>query len=368
MATIRLILGLAVIGATLVAPGTLSASAVFVDDDAPAGGNGLSWNTAFRHLQDALSAAEIDLQIDEIRVAGGIYKPDLAENVNVVPGSRSESFPLRDGLRLLGGFAGLAGGANPDLRDPDQFVSILSGDLAGNDGPNFQNRSDNSLHVVRATNIAVNTILDGFTISGGNANAVAPNDSGGGLLIKNSNVLITDCLITGNQTAGCQGNFCGGGGISISGVGADGQAAMRRCTVAQNMTLARGGGLRLLNAEGFQMHNCHFVANQAVSGGGVSSENHVAGVSHSFTNALFNANQSSDTGGAFLILGSNDSIINCTIAQNSAGIEGGGLFIQGVDGVDIVNTLIWENEDLFGQSFFAQVALGGLGQAAIEYS
>ena len=46
---------------------------IYVDDDANAGGDGASWDTAFNYLQDALSDAQYG---DEIRVAEGIYVLD----------------------------------------------------------------------------------------------------------------------------------------------------------------------------------------------------------------------------------------------------------------------------------------------------
>lgn len=359
MVTRRLILSLAVFTATLVAPTSLSASVIVVDDDAPAGGNGKTWKTAFRNLQDGLFTADVDLQIDEIRVVGGVYKPDLDEHGNVVPGSRSESFQLRGGVRLLGGFAGLAGGGNPDSRDLGQFVSILNGDLARNDGADFQNRSENSFHVVSAIGVG-SSLLDGFTVTGGNANGSAPDDNGGGIRLESSSLLVSRCSITGNRAV------MGGGGLYITGIGANGPAALVRCTVTQNRADGRGGGLRLFIVHGFQMQSCRFVGNQAFIGGGIASDSDLQEEPHSFINSLFIANTASD-GGGIMILGSNDSIINCTIAQNRASIIGGGLFVQGAE-ISIANTLIWKNEDPHGQSFFAQVARGGLGQATIEHS
>ena len=47
---------------------------LYVDDDAPLGGDGLSWDTAYRFLQDALATAS---DSTEIRVAQGAYQPDL---------------------------------------------------------------------------------------------------------------------------------------------------------------------------------------------------------------------------------------------------------------------------------------------------
>ncbi|MEE8153571.1 MAG: integrin alpha [Phycisphaerales bacterium] len=51
---------------------------LFVDDDAPPGGDGKSWDTAYRFVADALVAAGKG-QVGEIRVAQGVYQPDRDE-------------------------------------------------------------------------------------------------------------------------------------------------------------------------------------------------------------------------------------------------------------------------------------------------
>jgi hypothetical protein len=45
-------------------------------------------------------------------------------------------------------------------------VTVLSGDLLGDDGPEWANRGDNSYHVVTAVLLG-HCRLDGFTVSGG---------------------------------------------------------------------------------------------------------------------------------------------------------------------------------------------------------
>ncbi|MBN2134051.1 MAG: hypothetical protein JW741_31395 [Sedimentisphaerales bacterium] len=55
------------------ASGSTPARTIYVDHDAPGPHEGLSWNTAYKHLQDALAGASAG---DEIRVAQGLYRPD----------------------------------------------------------------------------------------------------------------------------------------------------------------------------------------------------------------------------------------------------------------------------------------------------
>ncbi|MBU0618001.1 MAG: hypothetical protein KKI02_09815 [Planctomycetes bacterium] len=147
-----------------------------MDDDASLGGNGASWTTAFKYLQDALALAEAD---DEIRVAAGIYKPDHDEAGNVMPGDREATFELVSGVGLYGGYAGL-GTDDPDQRDVAQYETTLSGDLNGDDQPDFANYGDNSLHVAYGDFLDADTVLDGFIVTGGNADGSDFGGYGGG--------------------------------------------------------------------------------------------------------------------------------------------------------------------------------------------
>jgi hypothetical protein len=64
-------------------------------------------------------------------------------------------------------------------------TTILSGDIGL-----IGDKSDNSYHVIYADGstyvINNSTVLDGFTIIGGNANGTAPHDSGGGFYCNGS--------------------------------------------------------------------------------------------------------------------------------------------------------------------------------------
>src|SRR5438477_4641383 len=117
---------------------TAAAQIVYVDDDAPPGGDGRSWNSAFNRLDQALAAVPREA---ELRIAQGVYKPTTGLDP-------SATFEVA-GVALRGGYAGL-GAPDPDARDWALYRTVLSGDLLANDGPpgSFENYNDNARHIM----------------------------------------------------------------------------------------------------------------------------------------------------------------------------------------------------------------------------
>ena len=96
-----------------------------VDSSADAGGNGLSWGTAYNTLWAALEAVNIPDGLWEIWVAQGTYTPVLFDSAFIIDGKTGA---LNDRIVLLGGYAGLnaPSGISPDARDPKLYPTIPS--------------------------------------------------------------------------------------------------------------------------------------------------------------------------------------------------------------------------------------------------
>ena len=388
----KLICWVAVAVAGLGGAAVQAGTVLHVDDDAPLGGDGLSWDTAYRFLQDALADAA---GVTEIRVAQGTYKPDQDEAGNVTSGDRQATFQLINGVALMGGFAGL-GAPTPDDRDITGFETILSGDLLGDDGPNFANNGENSFHVTRGGGTGDTAVLDGFTITGGNANGPFPDFARGGGMWNNggsptvtnctfrgnsgdygsgmgnrnnSSPTVTNCTFSGNSTA-----LVGGGGgmlndnsssptvtnCAFSGNAAgiwgggmyncDSSPTVTNCTFSGNSAESFNGGGMYNFQSSPTVTNCKFSGNTADFGGGMLNDN---SSSPMVTNSTFSGNAAGIDGGGMFNFLSDTTVTNCTFSGNTAGGSGGGMWNHG-GSPTVTNCVLWndipnEITEVFGE-------------------
>jgi hypothetical protein len=159
---------------------------IYVDASAAGANDGTSWANAYTQLSSALAAAQSGQQI---WVAQGAYKPTAGSD-------RAICFALKSGVKLYGGFPSGGGDGTFAARNVTAYPTILSGDI-GVTG----DTSDNSYHVVYASNVDAAALLDGFTITGGNANGAGNTSYGGGVYLYKSPVTIQNCAVQNNTAS-----------------------------------------------------------------------------------------------------------------------------------------------------------------------
>jgi len=335
---------------------------IYVDDDAVGFNDGSSWQNAYTFLQDALADANSAEKPVEIRVAQGIYKPDMG--AGQTPGDREATFQLINDVNLAGGYAGL-GQFDPNARDIELYQTILSGDLDGNDVDvntpgdllDEPTQAENCYHVVTGSNTNETAILDGFIITAGNANGSPTYSYGGGIFNYMGSPTLANCILRKNFATFGGGIACGefsnpeitnctinenlaargGGGI---GCNRNSSPIINNCLINSNTSMTKGGGIFLIDSNVIII-DCTISENRAWSyGGGIFCEY----LEPIISNCLITGNVADIGGGGIDCLVSNPVITNCIISYNkSIRYHGGGIFC-GRSSPSIMNSLITANE------------------------
>ncbi|MHC5060511.1 MAG: hypothetical protein ACYTFK_05450 [Planctomycetota bacterium] len=261
--------------------------------DASAIGNindGTNWGYAYNQLQDALAAATSG---HKIWVAQGTYRPsELTDPCD----SRSATFQLETGVEIYGGFP--AGGGTWGDRDPDTYVTILSGDLLGNDGPaRWQDYAENCYHVVTCSAVEPNALIEGFTISGGYADKTRDHDTGAGMYNYNSGPTVSNCTFSENWADNS------GGGMYNQG----GNPTITGCSFKNN-NAEDGGGMSNTSGTKATLISCKFVSNTAGRYGGAICN--IEGGTAITTGCTFTFNSADEAGGAIYGHNSKNIIAN----------------------------------------------------------
>jgi len=291
---------------------------IYVDDDAVGANDGTSWQNAYNFLQDALGDARSSDTVVEIRVAQGTYKPDQGENLT--PGDREATFQLLNGVTLKGGYAGYSE-PDPNSGNTGAFETNLSGDLNGNDAnlPDAKSlldhitRADNSYHVLTTCDLEPNTALDGFIISGGNANGQENQHMrGGGIYSHSTHLKIVNCTFYCNTSAehgGAIHNYY------------PGELIITNCKFTRNAS--QWGGAIYNSLSNPTLKHCTFTENYSTSTGGAV---HNGQGDPLLVNCIFKYNSSLRGGGMYSFCHSNPTLIDCTFISNSAEHFGGGIY------------------------------------------
>lgn len=311
--------------------GSCPPAIIYVRAGAAPGGNGASWDTAYRFLTDALhSAAPIALsgQPVQVWIASGLYRPDQSEASPSGTGNGAAAFELLDRVSLYGGF----NGTETTLSDRNSGVNIAI--LAGAT-PDPQCASCIwSQSIVRATDVVDQAVLDGVTIS-------AQGRVGSAVRLTRSGVELVRCKITDHIS-------------SSDGIGArieDCSPTFRFCEFSRNkrQTTVFSDGAGAYVTGGLPLfEDCLFsdnIANAEGAGGGVlgpsilrrcTFSGNRAGVSAAFSGAVL--------------------VEDCVCEGNAAG------YGRSVGSATTVRASVFRNNSVFGQ----QVPSGALFATSVE--
>jgi hypothetical protein len=283
---------------------------VFVDTDAAPGGDGNSWSTAYRTIQAGIDDA--DALDEEVWVAEGIY---------------TEAITMKDGVAVYGGFTG----TETLLSQRHIVANMTSIDASTADGGAPAN------HVVAMSNISSSRV-DGFTLTGGDANESGPGQGacGGGIYcsaLDDSNT-IASCTITGNSAS------YDGGGVHCEAS----SPTIANCTIARNTADYHGGGVRCGGGSAPMIADCVIADNSADQGGGVYC---TAGSEPTIANCMIIGNSAGGDGGGVHFTSeyvwSYPMITNCVIAGNSAYWDGGGVYCRDLSCPTVVRCVVSGN-------------------------
>ncbi|MCH7918356.1 MAG: hypothetical protein IIC50_10255 [Planctomycetes bacterium] len=347
---------------------------------------------------------------DEIWVAAGTYRPRGVSRRGL---DRTATFQLKSDVAIYGGFAGVE--AIRERRDPERNETILSGDLIGDDDPTTAaadliddpTRQDNAFHVVTGSGTRASAMLDGFVITGGNANgtlgsetlrgggmyndrgtptlanctfsrnvasSVEEDGGGGAMYNQNSSPVLTNCVFVANSArfgggmynhpgsptlTNCtfNGNWGDLGGGMCNRDGSN--PMLTHCVFTENGAESAGGGgggMGNWNFASPTLINCTFSGNWTwADGGGMGNWDDA---SPTLINCMFNANTALRGGAMINLAQSSPTLTNCTLNGNRASIAGGGIFERVDSRSTLANCILWSNRDQGGTGAFAQLDSG----------
>ncbi len=334
--------------AFLLMAGSCSAMAAtcYVDGAASGTNDGSSWANAYTGLQDALG----DPGCSTIWIAEGLYKPSTSAF------DESVSFVIPGGTEVYGGF--VAGQTALSQRDIAAHPTVLSGDIGNDDLTDangvvhspFVVRGSNSNHVVvldgTTTPVTSSTVLDGLTVTAGEADSMqGPGTRGGGLFC---NAGSGECSPTLRHMVFAGNSADRSGGAMYVTVGAGGSSALILNDVRfeGNVAQNRGGAFNLsVDGGNAEILFSQVAVNENSSNGGAGVALHVEGGTLAFTlqDSTFSGNQANVAGALALTANASGhgtlTVTNATFSNNSAQVFGGAVLLLAQPSATIQGTI-----------------------------
>ena len=238
------------------------------------------------------------LPVDNYLVTGNIYVDEL-DSLTIQPGT---DFNFQPGNNFfIYGYLNASGTATSLIRFKRADENTPWGHIV------FDDCDDNS-------------IMDYCSVEGGQSEDFTgnwPYNTGGGILVKSSNVIISNSTISGNHAVYC------GGGLALY---FDAQPRLVNCIISNNTTAHDGAGVEVYGCSP-EFIDCVIMNNDAAttmsSGGGVACGE---GSMPTFVRTSFIENIALVGGGFYCDRTENAEFIDCIFADNTAIFDGGGMY------------------------------------------
>jgi predicted outer membrane repeat protein len=207
--------------------------------------------------------------------------------------SSEDTVQLMPFVEVYGGFDG----TETLLTERDWVANVTI--LDGHDSTN----TSQVYHVVTGEDDAV---IDGFTITGGNADGANPNDRGGGIYNSWVSPQVANCLIADSFAT------LYGGGVFNTGSTAE----FFNCRFTGNSASSWGGAVINASNSTVLFENCLFNDNSAPTrAGGIYN---IGGSSPTLTNVTFSGNSSATGGAIYNATGCSPTLTNCILWADTA--------------------------------------------------
>lgn len=348
--------------------------------------NGNSWSTAVRELSDALKLAKTQTNIRQIWVRAETHSPlySPADNNFGVVAGRDNAFLMVKNVSLYGGFNG---NETAITQRNSSRKTTLSGELGA--GGN----ADNAYHVVIFSGDAGTATLNGFTVTGGNADGLAEitvnakaisRGVAGGIYLNSASPLLTHIDVNGNSTTGAGGGIYNTSSSSpiLSNANINNNAAangggiynvdssspiLTDITINSNTATANGAGIYNAGTSSPKLTNVNVGGNSSgANGGGIYNGNSSA---PSLTNVVIRGNKAAADGGG--IYNESSSVIvltNVTLSGNWAVANGGAIYNKN-SSPKIYNSILFGNSSGVSNTssnptFYSSVIQGSGGSAS----
>lgn len=334
---------------------------------------------ALATIQRAIDLAKAHPKANRIYVATGTYY----ENLHINSGSS---------ITLLGGYSAESweSGPNPtrnpviiDGGESDRVITVFSSDNIEIQGVVIQN----GMTTESGGGVYVDSSLS-ITISGNVIqNCISTEDLGGGIAVEFSDVIITDNIIQDNQTdtsggglsfygdnyASCSGNVSGntikwnsgnyGGGMIIE----NADLTVSDNTMTENAAAYDGGAIKAIDCKSLTIQDNIIADNIAQYNGGALSIND-CDLPTIIGNRISGNTAEFDGGGIFYQYAFGEISRNF-IQDNAAGNWGGGICLYGSGG-KIVNNVIYNNSALRGGgiSYYDQSSASVINNTIVDNS